>query len=46
MTNINMGVNNVLIAGEVYDFEEAKEIEGIIKVVALMKRIRKIARNK
>ena len=46
MTKINMGVNNVLIAGGVYDFEEAKEIESIVKVVALMKRIRKIARNK
>ncbi len=46
MTNINMGVNNMLIAGEVYDFEEAKEIEGIAKVVVLMQRIRKIARNK
>ncbi len=46
MTNINMGVNNVLIAGGVYDFEEAKEIEGITKVVVLMQRIRKIARNK
>ncbi len=46
MTNINMGVNDMLIAGGVYDFEEAKEIEGIAKVVVLMKRIRKIARNK
>ena len=47
MTNINMGVDNdMLIAGGVYNFEEAKEIEDIIKVVALMKRIRKIARNK
>jgi hypothetical protein len=46
MTNINMGVNNMLIAGEVYDFEEAKEIEGIAKVVVLIQRIRKIARNK
>ncbi len=46
MTNINMGVNNVLIAGGVYDFEEAKEFEGIVKVVVLMQRIRKIARNK
>ena len=41
-----MGVNNMLIAGGVYDFEEGKEIEDIVKVVALMKRIRKIARNK
>ena len=46
MTNSNMGVNNLLIAGGVYDFEEAKEIEDIVKVIALMKRIRKIARNK
>ena len=41
-----MGVNNMLIAGEVYDFEEAKEIEGIAKMVKFMQRIRKIARNK
>jgi len=47
MTNINMGVDsNMLIAGGVYSLEEAKEIEDIIKVIALMKRIRKIARNK
>ena len=46
MTNITMGVNNMLIAGGVNDFEEAKEIEGIAKVVVLMQRIREIARNK
>ena len=46
MTNINNGVNNLFIAGEVYDFEEAKEIEGIVKVVVLMQSIRKIASNK
>ena len=36
----------MIIAGEVNDFEEAKEIEGIAKVVLLMRRIRKISRNK
>jgi hypothetical protein len=41
-----MGVNDMLIAGGVYDFDEAKEIEGIVKVVGLMKRIRKIAHDK
>ena len=47
MTNINMGVdNNMLVAGGVYNLDEAKEIEDVIKVVALMKRIRKIAHNK
>jgi hypothetical protein len=35
MTNINMGVNNVLIAGGVYDFEEAWGIFGIRQKLCL-----------
>ena len=45
MTKLNMGAKMMIIAGEVYDFEEAKEIEGIAKVVVLMRRIRKISRS-
>ena len=41
-----MGAKMIIIAGDFYDFEEAKEAAGIAKVVILMGRIRKISRKK
>ena len=40
-----MGAKMMIIAGEVYDFEEEKEIEGIIKMLKFLQNIRRISRN-
>jgi hypothetical protein len=46
MTNVNMGANKMLIiAGGVRNLKEASEINDIIKISKLAKRIKELSKN-